>query len=83
MLDDVVELCWSGSAVGLWAAEVWSWRRREASEGLDMNSDGVGRKANNGLLGSAKVVAVYSWTGVMLGVSRLKCEEEAGTWMLK
>lgn len=80
--EDVVVLCCSGSAMGLWAAEVCSWRRREASDGLDINSRGAGRKANRGLLGSAKVVVVYSWTGVMLGVSMLKCEE-AGTWMLK
>jgi hypothetical protein len=45
----------SGSAEGRWAAAVCSCSRRDASEGLDMNSRGVWRKASSGLAGSEKV----------------------------
>jgi hypothetical protein len=57
VVDDVLELDWSGSAPGRWAAAVCSWRRREASTGLDIDSSGVWRKASSGLVGSAKVEA--------------------------
>jgi hypothetical protein len=57
-LDELVgvaveaELCCSSSAVGRWAAWVCSCRTREASEGLDMNSGGVWRRASSGWVGS-------------------------------
>ena len=56
-LDETLARDCSGSAEGLWAAVVWSCRRREASAGLDMEScgGGVRRKAKSGLVGSAKV----------------------------
>jgi hypothetical protein len=57
LVDEVLELDWSGSAPGRWAAAVCSWRRREASTGLDIDSSGVWRKASSGLVGSAKVEA--------------------------
>jgi hypothetical protein len=48
-----------------------------------MNDKGIGWMASRGLVGSAEVSGEYSETGVMLGVSRLKWEEEADTAMLK
>jgi hypothetical protein len=55
-LDEVLARCCSGSAAGRWAAAVCNWRRRDASPGwLDIDSNGVGRMAKRGLLGSAKV----------------------------
>jgi hypothetical protein len=83
LLDELLPLCCSGSAEGRWAADVWSWRRRDASAGLDMDAEGVWRKAKSGLVGSANVKAEYSEDGLMLGVSELKCAEEVGTAMLK
>lgn len=56
LLDEVLARCCNGSAEGRWAADVCNWRRRDASTGwLDIDSKGVGRMANRGLLGSAKV----------------------------
>lgn len=58
LLDEVLEArCCKGSAVGRWAAEVWSCRRREVSEGLDISSGGAGRKARSGWEGSEGVWA--------------------------
>jgi hypothetical protein len=75
--------CCSGSAEGRWAAAVWSCSTREASGRLDMNCSGVWRKASSGWAGSEKVCGLYAERGVVLGVSVLKCEDEAGTAMLK
>lgn len=83
LLEEVLEArCCKGSAPGRWAAEVWSCRRREASDGLDICSGGAGRKARRGFEGSEGVWAEKSWTGLMEGVSREKWEAAAGR-MLK
>jgi hypothetical protein len=78
-------LCCSGSAEGRWAAWVCSCSRREASEGFDMNSRGIWRRASSGWRGSEKVCGLYSDRGVISGVSVLKWEDEdeAETAMLK
>jgi hypothetical protein len=81
--DEVLPRCWSGSAAGRCAAAVCSWRKRETSKGRDMNVKGTGWTASRGLAGSEEVSGEYSETGVMLGVSRLKWEDEADTAMLK
>jgi hypothetical protein len=83
LFDEVLPRCWSGSAAGRCAAAVCSWRKRETSKGRDMNVKGTGWTASRGLAGSEEVSGEYSETGVMLGVSRLKWEDEADTAMLK
>lgn len=86
--DDMLELelseevlearcCCKGSGAGRWAAEVWSCKRREASEGLDICRGGAGRKARSGLDGSADVYGEYSKVG-RLGVSTEKWAVEEG-----
>jgi hypothetical protein len=87
LFDDMLLRDCSGSAVGRWtgwAAAVCNCSRREASPEFDMNSEGEARIASNGLVGSANVYGEYSESGVISGVSVLKCVENLrGTTMLK
>src|SRR4051812_16536911 len=79
LVDEVLEArccccccCWRGSGAGRWAAWVCSCRRREASDGLDMDSGGGSRKASSGWVGSEGVWGWYSEMGLWLGVSSEK-----------
>jgi hypothetical protein len=90
LFEDMLLRGCSGSVVGRctgWAAAVCSCSRREASPEFDINFEGEVRMASSGLLGSENVCEEYSESGVISGVSVLKCVEDAanlrGTTMLK